>query len=54
MKENKEFLPQINYIKQTPKLLIERVKYNLLYEKAFLSLEEKSMSEYAQNTTTWD
>ena len=38
----------------TPKLLMDVVKLSPLYEKAFLSTEEKSKTEYAQNTTTWD
>lgn len=35
-------------------MLLESVKPDPLYEKAFLSREDKSTTEYAQNTTTWD
>ena len=38
----------------TPKMLTDMVELSPLYEKAFLSTEEKSETEYAQNTTTWD
>ena len=30
------------------------VKLDPLYEKAFLSRDDKNTSEYALNTTTWD
>lgn len=36
------------------KMVLESVKPDSLYEKAFLSREDKSTTEYAQNTTTWD
>ena len=35
-------------------VVLETAKPDLLYEKAFLSREDKSTTEYAQNTTTWD
>ena len=35
-------------------VVLETAKQDLLYEKAFLSREDKSATEYAQNTTTWD
>ena len=53
IKEN-DFAPQIDFKKQTPDVLLKTEKPNSLYEKAFLSREDKSTTEYAQNTTTWD
>ena len=35
-------------------VVLETAKPDPLYEKAFLSREDKSTTEYAQNTTTWD
>jgi len=52
--DNVEFLPQIDFMELTPKVLTERKKPDPLYEKAFLSREENSESEFCQNTTTWD
>ena len=48
------FVPQMDFKKQTPEVLIKTEKPDPLYEKAFLSREDKSTTEYAQNTTTWD
>ena len=55
------FVSKMDFKEQTPEICIEAVKengyaekLNLLYEKAFLSREDKSKTEYAQNTTTWD
>ena len=36
------------------KMVVGTVKLDPLYEQAFLSREDKSTTEYAQNTTTWD
>ena len=44
----------VDFKNVTPKMLTEVVKVSSLYKKAFLSTEEKSTTEYAQNTTTWD
>ena len=33
---------------------LKEVKPDPLYEKAFLSREDKNTGEYARNTTTWD
>ena len=52
-KEN-DFAPQIDFKEQTPDVLLKTEKPDPLYEKAFLSREDKSKTEYAQNTTTWD
>ena len=46
--------PVVNFREQRPQILIDTVEHNLLYEKAFFPVEEKSQTEYAQNTTTWD
>ncbi len=53
-KKECEFVPQIDFMGQTPELQLKKVKPDPLYEKAFLSREDKNMSEYARNTTTWD
>ena len=53
IKEN-DFAPQIDFKEQNPDILLKTEKPDPLYEKAFLSGEEKSKTEYAQNTTTWD
>lgn len=38
----------------TPEVLVFEKEPNPLYVEAFLAHEDKSTSEYAQNTTTWD
>jgi len=38
----------------TPEMRTDRVEPDLYYKEAFLSGEEKSTSEFAGNTTTWD
>ena len=48
------FFPQVDFKEQTPEALLKSEKQDPLYEKAFLSPEEKSRTEFAQNTTTWD
>ena len=53
-KKDNNYEPVVSFKKQTPEMLLETIKENTLYEKAFLSTEEKSQTEYAQNTTTWD
>ena len=53
IKEN-DFAPQIDFKEQTPDVLLKTEKPDPLYEKAFLSGEDESKTEYAQNTTTWD
>ena len=44
----------VDFKKQTPKMKINSPKSDPLYEKAFLSCDDKNTSEYALNTTTWD
>ena len=44
----------VDFKKQTPKMEIHFPKPDPLYEKAFLSCDDKNTSEYALNTTTWD
>jgi len=46
--------PVVSFKEQTPKMQCRTREENPLYEKAFLSSEDKSQTEYAQNTTTWD
>ena len=53
-KKDAGFVPQADFKEQTPDVLLKTEKQDPLYEKAFLSGEEKSKTEYAQNTTTWD
>lgn len=52
-KKTDEIVP-VDFKEQTPKIEIRSPKPDPLYEKAFLSREDKNTSEYAQNTTTWD
>ena len=53
-KKEKDFAPQIDFKEQTPEMQLKEVKPDPLYEKAFLSREDKNTSEYARNTTAWD
>ena len=55
MKKNENmYEPIVSFKEQTPEMLLDTVEVNPLYEKAYLSTEEKSQTEYAKNTTTWD
>ena len=42
------------YMDPRHEMVVGSVKLDPLYKKAFLSSEDKSKTEYAQNTTTWD
>ena len=53
-KKQNDFAPQIDFNEQTLEMQLKEVKPVPLYEKAFLSREDKNTSEYARNTTTWD
>ena len=53
MKEN-WFMTQVDFKDVTPEMLLCIEKPDPLYEKAFLCDEDKSETEYTQNTTTWD
>ena len=44
----------VDFKDQTPKVEIHFPKPDPLYEKAFLSRDDKNTSEYALNTTTWN
>ncbi len=46
--------PVLSFKEQRPQMQTGTIEHNVLYEKAFLSTEENSRTEYAQNTTTWD
>lgn len=46
--------PVLNFRKNKPQMQIINTEQDSLYEKAFFPGEEKSQSEYALNTTTWD
>ena len=50
-KEEKSF---VDFKDVTPEILIGEKKEHPLYVKAFLECREESISEYAQNTSTWD
>ncbi len=52
--QDKQIVPQVDFKEQTPEALLKSEKQNPLYEKVFLSREDKNTSEYAMNTTTWD
>ena len=53
-KKDVGFVPQVDFKEQTPEVLLKNEKQDPLYEKAFLSRQDKSTTEYAQNTTTWN
>ena len=44
----------VDFKEQTPKVEIRFPKPDPLYEKVFLSRDDKNTSEYALNTTIWD
>ena len=44
----------VDFKEQTPKVEIHSPLPDPLYEKSFLSRDDKNTSEYALNTTTWD
>jgi len=55
MKKNENmYEPVVSFKEQTPEMLIGTENENPLYEKAFLSTEDMSQTEYAKNTTAWD
>ena len=56
MREKKDvwFFPLVDFKEQTPEILLKEEELDPLYVKAFLSRENKSETEYALNTTTWD
>ena len=54
MKKKNKFIINTTVPEQTPDMLLETKKPDELYEKAFLSREEKSKSEFCQNTTCSD
>ena len=45
---------RIHFDQQTPRLYLPREDDEILYEKAFLTAEERDEGEYCRNTTTWD
>lgn len=55
MKQRKyEFAHVICFKEQTPDMQIEKVVFSPLYEKAFLSRDAETDSDFKQNTATWD
>ena len=53
-KKEKESEVLVDFKDVTPEMLIDRTEPDPLYKEAFLERNEKSKSEFAQNTTTWD
>lgn len=53
-KNETNFAPCVNFTEQTPKAFIEQIKFDPLYEQAFLSHDDRIKSEFAQNTAAWD
>ena len=53
-KKKNLYEPVLNFRQNKPQMQIETVEHEKLYEQAFFSTEEKSESEYAQNTSAWD
>lgn len=55
MKQKEDlYEPIIDFRKNKPKIQIQTITHDELYENAFFSKEENSQSEYAQNTAAWD
>lgn len=54
LKTEFQFTSRVTFTEQTPDMLLERKQIDALYEKVYLSVDEKECSEYSQNTTTWD
>lgn len=54
MKKEDKYEPVVSFKEQTPNMLLGAEEKKALYEEAYFSKEEKSKTEYAQNTTTWD
>ena len=54
LKTEKRFVPAVDFKEQTPVLVLKEEKPDHLYEKALLSTEDTTKTEYARNTTTWD
>ena len=53
-KKDECFFQLVDFKEQTPEILLKEEELDPLYVKAFLSRENKSETEYALNTTTWD
>lgn len=53
-KKDVKVSPSVDFKEQTPKILIEKKNTDSLYKKALLSREDKSKTEFSQNTMTWD
>ncbi|MBQ8207352.1 MAG: hypothetical protein IJZ89_01295 [Clostridia bacterium] len=53
-KKDNDFVSEVDFRELTPKIHIGDKIIDPLYEKAFLSIETESNSEFNENTTTWD
>lgn len=49
-----QFISRVTFTEQTPDMLLGRKQTDSLYEKALLLTEKEVVSDYSQNTTTWD
>lgn len=52
--KKEDFAKKVDFKDLLPKIQIEKVRLDPLYEKAFLNRDEKTSTEFNQNTTTWD
>ena len=53
-KTNVNFVKSVDFTDLLPKMSVKTPKISPLYEKAFLDRNEKTASEYNQNTITWE
>ena len=53
-KNEREWAPLLDFREQMHEMQLKEVKYDSLYERAFLSSDGRSTSEQAGNTTAWD
>ena len=53
-KETENFVKSVDFTDLLLKMQVKTPKLDPLYEKAFLDRNEKTASEFNQNTTTWD
>ena len=51
---DKNFVKSMDFTDLLPKRQARTPEIDPLYEKAFLDRNEKTASEFNQNTTTWD
>ena len=54
VKQDKLYEPVVSFRKQSPEMLIGDERKSEAYETAFFRMDDSELSEYCQNTTTWD